>query len=125
MNKNELSRIIVNACFKIYTTLGSGLLESVYEQILAYELSKSDLEIDKQRPLPVIYEGVKMDLGFRPDIIVNRKVIIEIKSVESIAPVHHKQLLTHLKLTDIKLGLLINFNENLIKDGIKRVVNQL
>jgi GxxExxY protein len=83
------------------------------------------LEIDKQKPLPVIYEGVKMDLGFRLDIIVNRKVIIEIKSVEAIAPVHYRQLLTYLRLTDLKLGLLINFNEDLIKDGIKRVVNNL
>jgi GxxExxY protein len=101
------------------------LLESVYEQILAYELMKSDLEVDKQKPLPVLYEGVKMDLGFRTDLIVNRKVIIEIKSVEAVVAVHYKQRLTYLRLTDLKLGLLINFNENLIKDGIKRVVNNL
>jgi GxxExxY protein len=125
MSENELATIIVNSCFKIHNTLGPGLLESVYEQILAYELSKKNLSIEKQRGLPVIYEGVRMDFGFRTDIIVNHKVIIEIKSIEVIAPVHYKQLLTYLRLTNMRLGLLINFNENLIKDGIKRVVNNL
>lgn len=123
--ENELSKIIVNCCFKIHTTLGPGLFESVYENILAYELSKENLKIDIQKALPVYYEDVKMDIGFRTDIIVENKVIIEIKSVEELSKVHFKQLQTYLKLTNIKLGLLVNFNENLIKEGIHRVVNNL
>ncbi len=125
MTENELSKIIVNCCFKIHTTLGPGLLESVYEELLAHEFQKADLNFTRQQGIPVVYEGVKMDLGFRSDIIVENKVIIEIKSVEAIAPVHQKQLLTYLKLTGIKLKLLINFNEALIKDGIQRIANKL
>ena len=125
MTENEIAKIIVDCCFKIHTTLGPGLLESVYEEILAYELIKQNLQIKRQHPIPVIYESVKMNLGFRSDLIVEHKVIVEIKSIETIAPVHAKQVLTYLKLTDIKLGLLINFNEALIKDGIKRIVNKL
>ena len=125
MTENELSRIIVNSCFKVHVNLGPGLLESVYEEVLAHELIKRNLQIKKQQGLPVVYEQIKLDLGFRADLIVEDKVIIEIKSVEAIAPVHQKQLLTYLKLTGIKLGLLVNFNEALIKDGIQRVVNNL
>ena len=125
MTENELSKIIVDCCFKIHTTLGPGILESVYEELLAYELHKANLNFSRQQGIPVIYEGVKMDLGFRSDIIVESKVIVEIKSIEAIAPVHQKQLLTYLKLTGIKLGLLINFNEALIKNGIQRIVNKL
>lgn len=125
MTENELSKIIVDACFKIHTKLGPGLLESVYEEILAYELKKAGLKIQRQQGLPVIYDELKMDLGFRADLIAEDKLIIELKSIEAIAPVHLKQLLTYLKITGIKLGLLINFNEALIKDGIKRVVNNL
>jgi GxxExxY protein len=125
MTENELSKIIVNCCFKIHTSLGPGLLESIYEELLAYELQKADLSFTRQQGIPVVYEGVKMDLGFRSDIIVENKVIVEIKSIETIAPVHQKQLLTYLKLTGLKLGLLINFNEALIKDGIQRIVNNL
>ena len=125
MSENELSKIIVNCCFHVHVNLGPGLLESVYEEALAYELIKQNLMIKKQQGLPVVYEDVKLDLGFRTDLIVENKVIIEIKSVEAIAPVHQKQLLTYLKLTGMKLGLLINFNEALIKDGIQRVVNKL
>ncbi|NQW43055.1 MAG: GxxExxY protein [Bacteroidetes bacterium] len=123
--ENKLSKIIVNCCFKIHSTLGPGLFESVYENILAYELSKENLKIEIQKALPVYYEDVKMDIGFRTDIIVENKVIIEIKSVEELNKVHYKQLQTYLKLTNIKLGLLINFNETLIKEGIHRVVNNL
>ena len=123
--ENELSKIIVNCCFKIHSTLGPGLFESVYENILAYEISKENLKIEIQKALPVYYEDVKMDIGFRTDIIVENKVIIEIKSVEELNKVHYKQLQTYLKLTNMKLGLLINFNENLIKEGIHRVVNNL
>ena len=125
MTENELSKIIVDCCFKIHTKLGPGLLESVYEEILTYELKKAGLRIKRQQGLPVVYDELKMDLGFRADIIVEDKVIIELKSIEAIAPVHLKQLLTYLKITGIKLGLLINFNEALIKDGIRRVVNNL
>ena len=125
MSENELSKIIVNCCFHVHVNLGPGLLESVYEEALAYELIKQNLMIKKQQGLPVVYEDVKLDLGFRTDLIVENKVIIEIKSVEAIAPVHQKQLLTYLKLTGMKLGLLINFNEALIKDGIQRIVYKL
>jgi len=121
MTENELSKIIVNCCYKIHTKLGPGLLESVYEEILSYELKKIGLRIKRQQGLPVVYDELKMDLGFRADIIVEDKVILELKSIEAIAPVHLKQLLTYLKITGIKLG----FNEALIKDGIRRVVNNL
>lgn len=125
MHENELSKIIVDAAYKIHVTLGPGLLESVYEAVLAYELECRGCDVVKQQPIPVIYEEVKLDLGFRADLIVNRKVIIEVKSIEALAPVHAKQLRTYLRLTDLRLGLLINFNVDLIKDGIKRVVNNL
>ncbi|MEW6606303.1 MAG: GxxExxY protein [bacterium] len=125
MNENELSRIIVDSCLKIHKELGPGLLESVYEEVLFYELTKHNLMCERQVEIPVIYENLKMDIGFRVDIIVERKVIIELKSVENIMPVHKKQLLTYLKLTGMKLGLLINFNVELIKDGITRIVNKL
>ncbi len=125
MTENELSRVIVDSAFKIHTTLGPGLLESVYEAVLAHELERRGCSVLSQRAIPVVYEDVKLDLGFRADIIVNAKVVIEVKSVEAIAPVHAKQLRTYLRLMDLKLGLLINFNVNLIKDGITRVVNGL
>ena len=125
MTENELSKIIVNECYNIHVNLGPGLLESVYEEILFYELTNKGLKVDRQKPIPVIWKEKKMELGFRADLIVENKVIIELKSVEAIAPVHPKQLLTYLKITGIKLGLLINFNEKLIKDGITRIVNRL
>lgn len=125
MHENELSRIIVDTCYQIHTQLGAGLFESVYEEILDFELKQKGLKVDRQKPLPVIWKDIKMDIGFRTDLIINDKVIIEIKSVEGVLPVHKKQLLTYLKLTDLKLGLLINFNESLIKDGITRIVNKL
>jgi len=126
MTENELSRIIVDCCFKIHKTLGPGLLESVYEEVLCYELiNKNSLKCDRQVGIPVIYENMKMDIGFRADIIAESKVIVELKSVENIMPVHKKQLLTYLKLTGMKLGLLVNFNVELIKNGITRIVNNL
>lgn len=125
MTENELSRIVVDSAFKIHSTLGPGLFESVYEATMAHELRNRGCHVVCQRGIPVIYDDVKLDLGFRADIIVDRKVIIEIKSVESIAKVHGKQLLTYLRLTKFRLGLLINFNVPLIKDGIKRVANNL
>ena len=125
MTENEIAKEIVDVAFKIHTTFGPGLLESVYETIMAYELQKRGLRVRRQQAIPVIYEDVKMDLGFRADLIVEDKVVVEIKSVEAIAPVHKKQLLTYLRLTDKRLGLLINFNVELIKNGITRVVNGL
>ena len=125
MSENEISRIIVDASFGIHQQLGPGLFESVYEEILAFELEERGLVVERQKPVPVIWKERKLDHGFRADLIVNKKVIIEIKSVETLAQVHYKQLLTYLRLTGKKLGLLINFNESLIKDGIHRVVNNL
>lgn len=125
MNENEISKIVVDCCFKVHTELGPGLLESVYEEVLSYEIIKRGLNVERQKGIPVVYDSIKMELGFRADIIVENKVIIELKSIEAIAPVHTKQLLTYLKLTGLKLGLLVNFNEALIKDGIKRIVNNL
>jgi GxxExxY protein len=125
MTENEIAKQIVDVAFKIHTTFGPGLLESVCETVMAYELQKRGLRVRRQQAIPVVYEDVKMDLGFRADLIVEDKVVVEIKSVEAIAPVHKKQLLTYLRLTDKRLGLLINFNVELIKNGITRVVNGL
>ena len=112
-------------CLKIHKALGPLLLESVYEEVLCYELTKFGLNFRRQQGIIVEYEGIKKDLGFRAEIIVEDKLIVELKSVEAIAPVHHKVLLTYLRLTNTKLGLLVNFNVELIKDGIKRIVNNL
>lgn len=125
MTENEIAKQVVDAAFKIHTTLGPGLLESVYEAVLAYELKQRGLLVVRQQAIPVVYETVHLEEGFRADLIVEGKVIIELKSVEVIAPVHKKQVLTYLRLTNLKLGLLINFGEALIKDGITRVVNGL
>jgi GxxExxY protein len=125
MTENEVAKEIVNAAYRIHTTLGPGLLESVYEATLAYELEKHGLQVVRQQPIPVVYESVRLDMGFRADLIVGGKVIVELKSVEAISPVHRKQLLTYLRLSDKRLGLLINFNVELIRDGITRVVNRL
>jgi GxxExxY protein len=125
MTENEIATIIVDTCFHIHTSLGAGLFESVYEEILYYELTEKGLYVEKQKAVPVFWKGMKMDIGFRADLIVEDKVIVEIKSVENLAPVHKKQLLTYLKLADLKLGILINFNEALIRNGITRIVNNL
>lgn len=125
MTENEISRIVVAISYEIHTKLGPGLLECVYEAILYHELTKRGLNVNRQKPLPVIWDEIILDVGFRTDLIIEDKVIIEIKSVEQIANVHPKQLLTYLKVTGMKLGLLINFNESLIKNGITRIVNNL
>lgn len=125
MNENEVATIIVDAAFTIHQRLGPGLMESVYESTLAYELGKRGLTARRQQAMPVIYETVRMNMGFRADLMVDQKVIVEIKSIEAIAPVHRKQLLTYLRLADKRLGLLINFNVELIKEGITSVVNRL
>jgi len=123
MTENEISYKIRSIIFNIYNKLGPGLYESVYEEIIAYELSKSNLVFSRQIPLPVIWKNLKMNKGFRADIIVENKVIIEIKSIDAIANVHFKQLLTYLKISNLKLGLLVNFNSDPLY--IKRVVNNL
>ncbi|APY07767.1 GxxExxY protein [Winogradskyella sp. J14-2] len=125
MTENDISRIIVDVCYKIHVELGPGLLESVYEEILFQELKNEGLIVERQKPLPVIWRGKALDLSYRTDLIVEHKVIVEIKSVQEIHPVHPKQLLTYLKLSGLKLGLLINFNSPLIKTGITRIVNGL
>ncbi|MEW5859339.1 MAG: GxxExxY protein [Cyanobacteriota bacterium] len=125
MTENEIAKEIVDAAYKIHTHLGPGLFESVYEAVLAYELERRGLRVVRQQPIPVVYENVKLEEGFRADLIVENKVIIELKSLEKLAPVHKKQLLTYLRLTNKRLGLLINFGEALIKDGITRLVNGL
>lgn len=125
MTENELSKILVNTFLKVHRALGPGLLESVYEEAISYELGKAGILYKRQQGIEVIYEDVKLELGFRADLIVEDKVIVELESVESLAPVHHKVLLTYLRLTNLKLGLLVNFNVDLIKHGIKRIVNNL
>ena len=125
LTENEISKILLDIFIKVHSQLGPGLLESVYEEIICYELHLRELNFERQKALSVFYHNIKMDIGFRADIVVENKVIIELKSVEVLAPVHHKQLLTYLKLTDKKLGLLVNFNVNLVKDGVVRIVNNL
>jgi len=125
MTENQIAKIIVNTSYDIHVKLGPGLLESVYEEILYFELGEQGLKVERQKPIPVFWKGIKMKVGFRADLVVENKVIVELKSVEYIAPVHPKILLNYLKITKLKLGLLINFNEKLIKDGITRIVNNL
>jgi GxxExxY protein len=123
MTENHISYKIRGCIFKVYNTLGPGLLESVYEAALEYELVNEGLKARSQVPIPVIYNDIKLDLGFRADIVVDEKVLIEIKSVEKLAEVHHKQVLTYLKITGIKLGILVNFNTEDINETIFRKVN--
>ena len=125
MTENELSRIILDACFTVHNYFGPGLFESVYKEALCIELRKIGLSCSKEVGIEVTYDGVDLELGFRADIIVENKVLIELKSVEAVAPVHKKQVLTYLRITGLKLGLLINFNEAHLKDGISRIVNNL
>ncbi|MBD2131719.1 MAG: GxxExxY protein [Sphaerospermopsis kisseleviana] len=125
MIENEITGVIVDVAYKVHTTLGPGLLESVYETVMDVELRRRKLQVRRQVVIPITYEGVVLEEGFRADLIVEDKVIVELKSVENLNPVHHKQLLTYLRLADKKVGLIINFNVKLIKDGISRVVNNL
>ena len=123
MTENEIAEKILDAAFRIHRELGPGLLESVYEVILAKELTRNGFSVVRQLPVPIRFEEMQFDEGFRADLVVNGCVIVELKSVEKLLPVHAKQVLTYLKLMDLKLGLLINFNEALLKDGIKRIAN--
>jgi len=125
LSENDISYLVRGACFKIYNSLGPGLLETVYESALAYELKKEGCEVKTQVPFPVVYSDIKLDIGFRLDILVNERVIIEVKSVENLTDVHHKQLMTYLKLTGLRLGLLINFNTTNIAGSIVRIANNL
>ncbi len=125
MNENELSHIVFNGALKVHRNLGPGLLESSYEECLFYELNKSGLFIERQKSLPLIYENIKLDIGYRVDLLIEKKLIIELKSVDALNDIHFAQLLTYLKLSNCKLGLLINFNVTLIKNGIKRIANNL
>jgi GxxExxY protein len=123
MNENEIARIVFDCALRVHKQLGPGLLESAYEECLCYELRKLNLKVSKQRPLPLIYEDVFLEVGYRVDLMVEEKFIVEIKSVEALNDVHLAQILTYLKLSGCKLGMLINFNVSLLKYGIKRVIN--
>ena len=123
MTENEIAKIVFNAALKVHKALGPGLLESAYEECLFYELKETGLKVEKQKPLPLIYEDVKMEVGYRVDIMVENKFVIEIKSVDALNDIHLAQILTYLKLSNCKLGMLINFNVTLLKNGIKRVIN--
>lgn len=123
MTENEIAKQILDAAFVVHTKLGPGLLESVYEVVLAYELKKKGLAAERQKPMPIVYDNIRFDEAFRSDLVVDGKVIAELKSVEALLPVHAKQLLTQLRLSGLKLGLLINFGEAHLKNGIKRVIN--
>ncbi|MBN1918028.1 MAG: GxxExxY protein [Verrucomicrobia bacterium] len=125
MKHNDISGIIIDVAMHVHRELGPGLLESVYQKVLAHELRKRDLHVEEEVPIPVEWDGQRMEVGFRADLIVENLVIVELKSVEHITPVFKKALLTYLRLADKRLGLLINFNEELLKDGITRIVNRL
>jgi GxxExxY protein len=125
MTENEIAKIIVDAAYKIHSKLGPGLLESVYQSILVYELECRGLMVEAEKPIGLVYENLQFDMGFRADVLVENKVIVELKALEQTAPVHSKQLLTYLKAADKRLGLLINFGAPLIKQGIFRVANKL
>ena len=123
MNEDGISKLVLDAAFKVHTKLGSGLLESVYEVILAHELTKSGLSVERQKPMPIEYDGIRFDEAYRADLVVDSKVIVEIKSVAALNAAHAKQVLTQLRLSGLKLGLLINFGEAHLKNGIKRLIN--
>lgn len=125
MDENQLSRIVFSDALKVHRNLGPGLLESSYEECLFHELNKSGLFVERQKSLPLVYENVKLDIGYRVDLLIEKKLIIELKSVDALNEIHFAQLLTYLKLSNCKLGLLINFNVTLIKNGIKRIANNL
>ena len=125
MNENALSKVVIGAAIEVHRQLGPGLLESVYEECLAYELNRRHIPFERQKPIPVVYHEVHLDCGFRLDLLVDSLVVVELKAVDELAPIHQAQMLTYLKLTGCKLGLLLNFNEAKLRDGIKRVVLNL
>ncbi len=123
MTENEIAKQILDCAFVVHTKLGPGLLESVYDVVMAHELKKKGRTVERQKPLPITYDGIRFEEAFRADLLVDGKVIAELKSVESLSPLHAKQVLTQLRMTDLKLGLLINFGEAHLKNGIKRIIN--
>ena len=125
MHENEISERIIGCAIEVHKILGPGLLESAYEECLFYEIFQTGLRVEKQKPLPLIYKEIKLEVGYRIDLIVENKVLVEIKSVEALNDIHTAQVLTYLKLSGCKLGLLMNFNVLRVKDGIKRLVNNL
>ena len=125
MTENEISKQIIGTAINLHKNLGPWLLESAYENALAFDLREIGLDVKQQYPMPFIYKKIKLDVGYRLDLLIENKVIIEIKSVENLAAVHYAQLLTYLKLSNLKLGLLMNFNTRLLKDGVHRIVNNL
>jgi len=126
VTENEIAKSVVNSAFKIDTTLGPGLFESVYETIMEHELvHEHGLEVKRQVPIPVTWKNFKLELGFRSDMIIENKVIVELKAIDKLAPMHFRQVLTYLKLTNLKLGLIINFDEPFIKNGLKCLANGL
>jgi GxxExxY protein len=125
MNENELAKIVVDCCFKIHKLVGPGLLESAYERLLAFEFRARGIPFVRQKLIGISYDGLRLDFGFRADFVVDEKLIVEVKSIETLGPVHFKQLLTYLRFADPHLGLLANFNQALIKEGIRRIVNNL
>jgi len=121
--ENELAKIVLDICFRIHKLYGPGLFESVYEEILCYELEKEGIEFERQKAIPLVHQSIKLEAGFRADVILENKLIVEIKSIETLADIHYKQVQTYLKLAELKLGLLVNFNVVYLKDGIKRIIN--
>ena len=124
MAENEITNMVIGCAIKVHKVLGPGLLESAYEACLAYELTRCDLYVDRQRPIPLVYQEVKLDCGYRADLIVEKKVVVEVKAVEALNEIHFMQALTHIKLLDIRIGLLINFSVPRLVDGIKRIANK-
>ena len=122
-SENTISKIVLDAAFVVHSKLGPGLLESVYEVVLAHELRKAGIVVERQKAMPIVYDGIRFEEAFRSDLVVGEKIIVEIKSVAALTPVHAKQLLTQLRLSGLKLGLLINFGEAHLKNGIKRIIN--
>jgi len=120
---NKITKTIIGVAINVHRELGPGLLESAYEACMVYDLAQSGLKVEQQKPLPIVYRGVKLECGYRLDLMIENEVIVEIKSIEKLLPIHQAQLMSYLKLTDCKVGLLINFNVNIMKNGIKRVVN--
>jgi GxxExxY protein len=125
MNENDIATLALDICFKIHKQYGPGLFESVYEEVFCYEWAKTGIPYKRQHGIPFAHESIRLEIGFRADVILDDRVIMEIKSVEMLADIHFKQVLTYLKLTNLKLGLLVNFNSVYLKDGIKRIANKL
>jgi GxxExxY protein len=123
MNENQISKIVFETGLQVHKSLGPGLLESAYQECLYYELNKLNITVEKQKPLPLIYEEIKLEIGYRMDLLIEKKVVVEVKSVEALNDLHMAQILTYLKLSNCNLGLLINFNTILFKNGVKRVIN--